>query len=340
MQEVSIVIPTYRRPDALEQTLDRLARVDYPAGALELVVVDDGSDAATRAVVERFERDHPRWRYLSQSQLGAAAARNRGAREASGEILIFLDDDMLVEPDHVRQHVATLERFGDCLVNGHWEFSPEALGNMAGTPFGDFRLWVEDWVKSGIPKTPLEGDCSTPSDVTAANLGIRKETFWRLGGFDESFPTAGCEDQDLSYRAEQAGLPFVYNRAIRLLHNDRRLDLRQFCGRQQQGAATAVVLAAKHPDKFAGRPLIAENVPARRGDPPRVIAKKAVKRFVALDPVVEIVHGVIGLLERTRPRSRALHRAYWAACGIYIYRGVRDGLELIPAAERRRLLPG
>ena len=336
MDDVSIVIPTYRRPDALEATLDRLLKLDYPAEHLEVIVVDDGADAETQRLVERFAAERPSFRYVAQQQQGAAAARNHGAREASGDVLIFLDDDMLVEPDHVREHLATRARFGDCLVNGHWEFSAEALEAMAGSPFGEFRIWVENWVKEGIPKTPLEGSAVQPTDVTAANLSIRRGTFWELGGFDENFPFAGCEDQDFSYRAEQAGHPFVYNEDIRLLHNDKRLNLRQFCARQQQGAATAVVLAAKHPEKFARRPLIIENTPITRADPPRVVVKKLVKRVAAFGPVLGMIHRVIDWLERRHPDSRALRRAYWAACGIYIFRGVRDGLKLV---DGRSALP-
>jgi glycosyltransferase involved in cell wall biosynthesis len=333
VDDVSIVIPTYRRPDALEATLDRLVKVDYPAEHLEVVVVDDGADDATRRVVERFAAGRPSFRYFAQHQQGAAAARNNGAREASGNVLIFLDDDMLVEPDHVRQHLATRARFGDCLVNGHWEFSEEALEAMAGSPFGEFRIWVENWVKEGIEKTPLEGSVVQPAGVTAANLSIERATFWELDGFDEGFPFAGCEDQDFSYRAEQAGHPFVYNPDIRLLHNDKRLNLRQFCARQQQGAATAVVLAAKHPDKFAGRPLITENTPITRADSPRLVVKKLVKRIAAFGPVLRVIHRVIDWMERRHPQSRALRRAYWGACGIYIFCGVRDGLNLVGRPE-------
>jgi GT2 family glycosyltransferase len=328
---VSIVVPTYRRPDALASTLAALGAVEYPSDLLEVIVVDDGMDEETQKTVAGFARDGLPVTYVAQDREGAAAGRNRGARHASGSLLIFLDDDMIVEPSHVNEHLATRARYGDCLVNGHWEFSREALEVLAESPFGDFRIWIENWVKDGIAKVPLDDSSLEPAEVTAANLGIAREAFFALGGFDENFPLAGCEDQDFSYRAKKAGYRFVYNNNIRLFHNDRRVTLRQFCGRQEQGATTAVFLAAKHPEEYADRSLMTENGPITRADPPRVAAKKAAKWLLSTPPSLALVHRTIDFLERRFPQSRALRRAYWATCGIYIYRGVRRGRELVEA---------
>ena len=226
--------------------------------------------------------------YLNHEGRGVAAARNHGARQARGELLIFLDDDIIVEPSHIRDHLATRDSYGDCIVNGHWEFSPELMERLRETPFGRFRIWVEDWVKKGIGKTPLDGACVEPEAVTACNLGIRRELFWDIGGFDEEFPFAGCEDQEFSYRAAQAGCRFVYNRDIRLLHNDRRLTLAQFGARQERGAMTAVFLAAKHPDEYADRPLITANSPISRRDPPTVAVKKSLKAVLSRRPMLAL----------------------------------------------------
>ena len=336
LETVSFVVPTFRRPDALAKTLAALARTDFSRERLEVIVVDDGADSETRSIVERFREELPRIRYLSQPNHGAARARNHGAREAQGDMLIFLDDDILVEPEHVKSHLAAQQRFDSGLVNGHWEFAPDVAAQLEATPFGQFRIWLEQWIKDGILKSPLDGARVAPAEVTACNLSIRRELFWRLGGFDEDFPFAGYEDQEFSYRAAQAGCQFVYDRDIRLLHNDPRVTLRQFCTRQERGAMTAVYLAAKHPSKYAARPLITENSPVSRRDSPRLIAKKTAKRALSPKPVLALGHAAIDLLERVRPNSRVLRRAYWSICGLYIYRGVRRGLEVtpVPSADR------
>jgi len=332
---VSVIVPTYRRPDALRATLEALVAVEHPTELMEVVVVDDGAEAATEAVVERSARDGFRIRYASQEQRGAASARNLGAQLATGNVLVFLDDDMLVEPDHIAQHLATRARYGDCLVNGHWEFTPETIAALEETPFGRFRMAVERWYKDGIAKTPLDGSCVEPAEMTACNLSVRRELFLELGGFDEEIPFAGAEDVEFSYRAAQAGCRFVYNPEIRLLHNDRRVTLRQFGTRHMRGAMTAVYLAAKHPERYAHRPLIRENAPVSRTDPFRLIVKKSVKRLLSSSAAIAALLAVVDRWERRKPQSRALPRVYWAMCGLYIFRGIREGLKLVelPPAE-------
>jgi GT2 family glycosyltransferase len=330
LETVSFVIPTFRRPDALATTLAAVARTDFPRDQLEVIVVDDDANTDTRAVVERAGEQLPGIRYLSQQNRGAARARNLGAGEAQGDVLVFLDDDIVVEPEHVQRHLAALGDFERALVNGHWEFSPDVAAQLESTPFGRFRIGVERWVKDGIAKTPLDDGRLAPETVTAANLSLERELFWRLGGFDETFPFAGYEDQEFSHRATQAGCQLVYDPAIRLLHNDRRVTLRQFCARQERGAMTAVLMAAKHPAEYGRRPLITENSPLARDDPPRVALKKIAKRVLSVRPILAAVHAALDLLERVRPNSSLLRRGYWGMCGLYIYRGVRRGLDTTP----------
>src|SRR5262245_6394949 len=108
--DASIIIPTFNRSDALLSTLDAIARVNYPSDRWEAIVVDDASTDETLNVI-------PSWigqngapvRYVRQSiNAGPAAARNRGASEAKGEYLIFIDNDIIVEPDFIHAHVDTL----------------------------------------------------------------------------------------------------------------------------------------------------------------------------------------------------------------------------------------
>jgi len=327
---VSIVVPTHRRPQSLAMTLSSLLALDYPPDRYEIIVVDDGSGDDTPVVVAGLQCDaRPKVVYIQQANSGVATARNQGARAATGEILIFVDDDIVVEPSHVRDHLLTRDSHGDALVNGHWEFPTELAQTLAASPFGRFRLEVEQWVKDRIVKRPIGGGCEAPAGVTACNLAVRRALFWELGGFDETFPFAGSEDQELSFRADQAGVPLVYDRRITLIHNDQHLSLLQFCQRQRRGACTAVHLAGRHPDAFGGRPLITENSPIRRSDAARIVAKKMLKRGLVVPPVLAGIHLGVELLERVAPNSRLLQRTYWFVCGLYIFKGVREGFATV-----------
>jgi GT2 family glycosyltransferase len=327
---VSFVVPTYRRPEALRQTLDALFSLDHPTTDYEVIVVDDGSGDETPEVVSSLSGGHANLRLLSQANAGVATARNRGAQAAHGELLIFVDDDIIVFPDHLTGHLRAREAHGDCLVNGHWEFSPETMAALQQTPFGRYRIEIEDWVKGGIAKAPLPDGRLHPDGVTAANLSISATTFHSLGGFDPSFPFAGCEDQEFSYRAREAGCTFIYDPAIRLLHNDGRVSLEQFGERQRRGAITAVHLAARHPEDHVDRALLVENAPLHRRDPPLRMLKKSAKYLVASPAGLATASALARALEPVAPDSALLRRLYRITLGAYIFRGIQDGLRQLP----------
>lgn len=324
---VSIIVPTFRRPDVLSVTLEALLKLDYPQSQHEIIVVDDGSDDNTSLVVEALQSDNVHLIYHKQENSGVATARNQGARLARGEILIFNDDDIIVQPDIIEKHLETMQEFGNCLVNGHWEFEPELATALQQSPFGRFRLEVEQWVKTGIKQSILSDHCTEPSGVTACNLGIRRKQFWHISGFDEQFPFAGCEDQDFSLRAQAAGFRFVYNNDIRLWHNDHRLSLKQFCLRQQRGAITTALLALKYPDLCATRPLVSENRSLQPDDSVKLKLKKLVKGVLATPCSILLLHGVVTITERCFPRNPLLPKLYWTMCGLYIMRGIRQGFK-------------
>ena len=328
LPSVSIVIPTFRRSEALERTLHAISAIAYD-GRFEVVVVDDGSNDGTAAVIKRFGEQelNLRIRFLELENGGAARARNHGAREAEGEVIVFLDDDMLVEPDHLERHLVHL---GDPdarrIVNGAWDFAPEVRTELERTSFGRFRIWLEEWIKSGIEMKPLGADLLQPNMLTACTLGIRRKDFLELGGFDEAFPAAGYEDQEFSIRAARAGFRFVYDKRIVLSHLDQRTNLADFSRRIRQGAITAGIMAKKYPDDFGSQPLIRENAPASAGDGWSLILKKWVKHTTASRPGRAVVQALIWLIDRMAPNSPLMRNLYWKWCGIWIHQGVREGL--------------
>ncbi|MBI4544600.1 MAG: glycosyltransferase [Gemmatimonadetes bacterium] len=103
MPSVSIIIPTRDRPGSLRRCLDSLCRQSAAGSMFEILVVDDGSGAATRRVVEEMRGWRgQQLRYLNQPERGANAARNRGVGEAQGEVVVLVDDDVVAPPDWLR----------------------------------------------------------------------------------------------------------------------------------------------------------------------------------------------------------------------------------------------
>ena len=163
---VSIVVPTFRNPGPLRQTLESLHRLDDPNDRYEIVVVDDAPDAETETVADAFASGSPRARYVAHSHGGAARARNYGARIAAGEVIIFIDDDMLVPADLIARHLQALEENAPAVVSGYRKFAPNLASLLASTPFGRYRLEVEPRAGVGSRSCRRPGDrksVSTPS---------------------------------------------------------------------------------------------------------------------------------------------------------------------------------
>jgi GT2 family glycosyltransferase len=310
-----------------------LVKLDYPADRFEVVVVDDGSEDETSQVCAGMRSVFVALSYRGLSNGGVARARNEGARIARGEILIFLDDDMIVPPSLIRQHLEALDYFGNCLVCGYREFAPRLAEVLEQSPFGRFRLQVEPRLEGwDLEKKITHGlveNCVEHKDggITANNLAVRREAFLGLGGFDEDFPHAGYEDQELAHRARMAGFRCLINYRLKAWNNDRRLTLRQFCERQRRGALSAAVMALKYPDLWMQRPLLRENCRIRIEDSLKVMAKKLAKTVLASPVSLVLLYSVVAMLERVRPHSALLPRCYTTICGLYIFRGIREGLK-------------
>lgn len=326
--KISIVVPTFRRPEALKETLSVLIRLDYPKESYEIIVVDDGSQDSTPEVVESFQKDFPNLVYKCQENSGVAKARNEGVRLAKGDTIIFNDDDIIVdEPKMIQKHLERLSEFGKCLVCGHWEFSPQMLEFLNETAFGQFRITFEDNSKDGNKKQLLHDNCYQSQTVTPQNLSIRREDFWSIGGFDEQFPYAGCEDHEFVIRAAKAEYKFIYDFDLRLLHNDHRLNVVQFGERQRRGAVTKVLIAHKQPAEEANHPMLVENSFIKKGEPIKISIKKFGKKVLAIPPAFNFLLVLTHSIEQIRKNSFLLPKLYNIVCGIYIFRGIREGIE-------------
>jgi glycosyltransferase involved in cell wall biosynthesis len=323
VETVSLVIPTVGRRDTLSTTLESITRVEHPHDCLEVVVVDDsGGNPSVPELVRDRLGSAIRSELLTEDRRGAAAARNRGAHAAGGELLIFCDDDVMIDPDHVRLHLAKQELRPRALVNGVSEFSPDVMASLESTPFGRYRIALEERFERGAGGPSFDSSCNETAFLTARNLAVRRDLFWELGGFDGAFPYAGAEDQALSLVARQANCTLLRCRDIRVLNNEPIVTLREFCGREERSAQTFVVLVRRFPSE-AERPLYAENSPIGRADPPGRALKKAAKWVLSRRPLLGALHHLIALLERRNVAESRLRALYAAAIGLHIFRGVR-----------------
>lgn len=188
---ISVVIPAYDEAAVLEDALSAVFSQRYQ-GEYEVLVVDDGSDDSTREVAGR----HP-VRLIAQDHRGPAAARNRGAREAKGDILLFTDADCVPEPDWMEEMVRPIQG-GVVGVQGRYRTRQKGLVPR----FVQLEIEGRYELMARSPSIDFIGSYS------AAYL---REIFLKEGGFDETYPTASGEDPDLSYRLAAKGYRMVFN---------------------------------------------------------------------------------------------------------------------------------
>jgi GT2 family glycosyltransferase len=327
--EASIVIPTYNRKEALIETLRRIQYLECPRESWEAIVVDDGSNDGTEMAVQDWLASMPLpIRYMKQINGGPAAARNWGAKEARGKVLIFIDNDIIVAPDFVRLHLAAHRENPGCWILGRITH-PE---QMRSTPFGRYRdsLWEEfHRARSGDESTETDG-------MSAANLSLPRADFEKLGGFDSDFSIASSEDWELGFRARQSGIQVLYNPKISVIHNDWAVSLERFCERQRLYSKSDVLLCRKYGSKSPRAELVRVNGPIRwRNDSLALIVKKMIKRVLATTVGRKLVFWGANVMERIAPDTRSCWRVYDLAVALAIFRGVREGWTTYPPAAGR-----
>src|SRR4051812_29988645 len=272
--------------------------MDFPVDLLELVVVDTGtrSDESERVATAQGAL------YFRHPDLGVAAARNHGARMASGELLMFVDDDIVVGTQNLQQHRAIHLAHDPCVVSGHWEYEPEFRRKLEASPLGRWRLSYEDFYNHphGVEADAGRGQVHAKT-LTTQNISIPTATFWLLGGFDERFPV-GAEDQDFTWRAARAGCVLVYDYDIRIIHNDQHADFLALCRRQERGAVGSVYFTRKHADAPAW-PALTLNGPVRGDDSPGVVVRKLSRSLLSRRVPLAVGHRVVRLVELIRPNG-------------------------------------
>ncbi len=196
---ISVVVPVYNRASLITRALDSVHDQTYRP--IELIVVDDGSTDATRAVVERWRAAHEAADFstvtISEVNSGAAAARNIGIRVATGEWIAFLDSDDWWEPEKmiICHHAIGAEpHYGFWYSSARW--IDERTGAVMRTTDGGF---------SGNHRASLK----TRNTIAAfPSVMVRREVLLAAGGLDERFPT--WEDIELCYRlSEQVAFGFI-----------------------------------------------------------------------------------------------------------------------------------
>ena len=314
---VSVIIPTYHRKEWLREALNSLARQTYPSDRFEVIVVDDGSTDRTQeiaALTLPFTL-----RYFWQSNQGDASARNLGARQSRAEILVFLDDDIVVEPDYLTYLIRAHDGHQNRIVVGTMNLWPDEVTPLSQTLYAQLEP----------NHNPPIVDVMFP-DVCSNNMSLRREAYFKIGMMDSlgfSGSSMWC-DVDMAYRAYQQGFEFRRSTKAQCWHRDevaRTLD--RYSQRMRMAAYRAVILFQKYPRLLPHLPMFDDKTPISwRQDPPRLIARKLVRYATSSRLALWSLEKLARVLEKRQPASNLLRSLYRYIIGGYIFKGYREGL--------------
>jgi len=207
--------------------LTKIRYTDY-----EVLLVNDGAGEGVSEIAKKF----PSIRHIEMEHAGLSAARNLGAREATGDVFVYTDDDCAADEEWLL-YLAEGFAEGDYAAMGGPNISPkpETMGQacVVASPGGPAHVLLSDEQAEHVP---------------GCNLAVTREAFEAIGGFREEFWTAG-DDVDFCWRLQDHGYRIGFHGAAMVWHY-RRLRIRDYL-RQQAGYGRAeAMLIPRHPDRF------------------------------------------------------------------------------------------
>lgn len=228
--QLSVVVPTYRRPDLLERCLHALQRQTLFPSDYEIIVCDDGPSAVAREVVHSAMSampNGPAIRYLEINETqGPAGARNRGWQSSRASIIAFTDDDTIPDKGWL---VAGLNAMQD---------GADAITGRISMP---------------LPNEPsdIERDAAglETAEFVTANCFMRRNILNEIGGFDERFSMAWREDSDLHFSLLEAGYSIEKAPEALVVHPLRPNKFAAGIGMQKK-VLFDVLLYQKHPGLY------------------------------------------------------------------------------------------
>lgn len=257
---VSVVVPYFQAQAGLDQVLAALTVTTHPRTRVQVVVADDGSDRPPS--LEVLDGSGISGRVVRQDRDGfrAAAARNRGAAAADGEILVFLDGDTVPEPDYLTRLTRLPALCPDALTVGRRRhadldgWSPAAVTDwLQGLGPAPRELTEPQWLLDLYAGSAdlRHVDRRSYRAVISAVLAMPRDLFRAIGGFDESFRGYGGEDWELTHRAYAAGAVLAHVREAVAWHDGPDWADRPEPDRRAAKNAETLVLAERLPDPQA-----------------------------------------------------------------------------------------
>ncbi len=238
--KLSVVVPIRNEEDCIWDTLKFILDQDYPREKLEVLVVDGCSDDRTADVVAKIAIVDNRVRLFRNPARLSSAARSIGAREATGEIVTFIDGHVHIDNNRLLKNMVRLLARKNVSILSR----PQFLETPDNTTFQQaVALARRSIIGHGLDST-IYSDKNEYVDPTSSGASYRKEVFDKIGYFDSRFDA--CEDVDFNFRAHQAGYDAFTSKDLAVYYYPRR-NLSGLLRQMNRYGIGRFRMAQKHP---------------------------------------------------------------------------------------------
>lgn len=280
---VSVIIPAYNAETTISECLASLSEQSYPTNSTEIIIINDASTDCTAQLLASYANQQGYTVITHEKNRALAAARNTGIRAAQGQILIFLDADLTVQPNFIAQHVRSHRQLADAIgVLGTTIYA-------TGLPYDKYQRYLYE-ARRGARKS----DAGQPLPYTAFlfnNSSVKSEVFNKIGLFDEKITAYGGEDTDMAYRI-YCHYPdgFRYAPEIKAVHHHYRTFESVLRNVENFGREVVPYLIHKYPRlaELYGISFLKNTIPsiANSGNP----LKYSIGSLLKSDPFRQILH--------------------------------------------------
>ena len=248
---VSIIIPSFNGAHKIVDCLN-LLRAQNQKNFEVIVVIDGSTDNTEQKISGLFIKEFP-LNVIHQLNAGRAQTRNIGVKHANSDLLIFLDDDMLPDPEFVEKHSSFHQTNANSILIGNGYRNP----NASNKSFYKYLIEEEKKWQKNLSGEPF--DVQFDSFIfTACNMSLPRNLFQSLGGFDSRL-TDG-EDFQFGAIALKKKIKITFNRNVIAWHNDSP-DIRTYIKRHQEYISGRKQLLFYYPENKILFPTLFNNLP-------------------------------------------------------------------------------
>lgn len=218
MIELSVCIATWCRKDDLEKIIEKLEHQTLDRSLYEVIVVDSQSPDGTDKVMEALKTKYDNLVYVNDAPNILASKRNVGIKNAKGDIIIFMDDDVYPEDGFLKAHYDANQIDNNTFYCGQIRFDQELVKNSNYYRFRDEQHLKDEDIDKDLPF----------NKVVVMNLSFRKKYIETVGYVDENFVGYGCEDMEFGYRIKDKGFHMAYLKDALAIHREKSSSIVEY----------------------------------------------------------------------------------------------------------------